>query len=25
VELDDIKKEIWGDLSALYYKYEAED
>lgn len=25
VELDDIKKEIWGDLSALYYKYEVED
>ncbi|UCD45627.1 MAG: hypothetical protein JSV27_03840 [Candidatus Bathyarchaeota archaeon] len=25
VELDDIKKEIWEDLSALYYKYEAED
>lgn len=24
-ELDDIKKEIWGDLSALYYKYEVED
>ena len=25
VELEDIKIEIWGDLSSLYYKYEDED
>lgn len=25
VELEEIKEEIWRDLSALYYKYEAED
>ncbi len=25
VEIDEIKEEIWCDLSALYYKYEGED
>ena len=25
VELEDIKSEIWDDLSSLYYKYEDED
>jgi hypothetical protein len=25
VELATIKEEIWGDLSALYYKYEDEE
>jgi hypothetical protein len=25
VELEDIREEIWQDLSALYYKYEDED
>lgn len=25
VDLGEIKEEVWQDLSALYYKYEAED
>ena len=25
VDLDEIKEEVWQDLSALYYKYEDED
>jgi hypothetical protein len=25
IELDEIKEEIWQDLSALYYKYEDDD
>ncbi|MCW4050606.1 MAG: hypothetical protein NWE89_12820 [Candidatus Bathyarchaeota archaeon] len=25
VELETIKAEVWGDLSALYYKYEDEE
>jgi hypothetical protein len=25
IELEDIKEEIWKDLSSLYYKYEDED